>query len=114
MDLLDFAAGSASQAREIAAESVEAAIVEVLSEKPELTTCGEIAEAVICEKPDVQRWLTSQRVGKIVRDNLGLKTNHKKRGTVVERDAAKLEALKRRYGIVTESSPESEVVITAQ
>lgn len=102
-ELLQFARRSDHQKREIRSESIEAAIVRVLSGYgPKPPTCFEVAQAVIIAEqdnvPDLRRWFGPRKVGEIVRA-LGLETKHTEKGTVILLDGRKLRGLEARYGI---------------
>jgi hypothetical protein len=112
-DLLAFAQSADTRAREIGNESVEAAIVRALADciqRGESLTCKELAERSLeAEKQNIiglDRWLSANKVGRMVRE-MGFETRHTRDGAVVVADAERLRALTNRFGIVTESSPKA-------
>ena len=111
-DLLQFARRVDQQAKDVGKESVEAAIVRVVSDfhqKGEEPICAEIAEAVKYAEaeniPNLDRWLTPRKVGQIVRDQLGFQTRHTDRGTAVSWPPMRLHSLEEKYGIKRPSCP---------
>ena len=105
-DLLQFARRADEQSRDVGRESVEAAIVRALSsfqDQRKAPTCLEVTNAVLVAEfqnmPDLDRWLKPRTVGTIVRDQLGLKTKHTERGSVVLVERKRLRALQEKYGI---------------
>jgi hypothetical protein len=79
--LIEFARHSHSKAKVVASESAEAAIVQVLLDAPDgnILTCLDVCNIIDEDdrRRDVGKWLKPRTVGRIVRDELGLETEHK-------------------------------------
>ena len=106
-DLVEFARRSQSKAKVLASESAEAAIVQVLLDSVEgnILNCQDVCTMIADDGsfPDVAKWIRPRHVGRIVRDELGLETEHQKQGTVIKFDKEQLKVLAIRYGL-TEAS----------
>ena len=92
------------QAKDVGRDSIEAAIVRVLLEfqkRCKDPTCQEVFNDVLLAEqgntPDLEKWLNPRKLGQIVRDQLGLRTKHKERGSVVVLDAKRLIALASKF-----------------
>jgi hypothetical protein len=114
-DLLGFARQTESQNREMASESVDAAIVRVLwtqSQNGRGMTCKQVAEGVVeAEKGNIaglDRWLSANKVGAIVRE-MGLCTRHTRGGSVVVANASRLRYLMSRFGIAAQPATSTSV-----
>jgi hypothetical protein len=105
-DLIEFARRSHSKARVVASESAEAAIVQVLLDAPEdnIINCQDVCNMIDEDGrfPDTAKWIKPRHVGRIVRDELGLETEHKEQGTVINFSPEQIKNLAVRYGLIAE------------
>ena len=103
--LIRFTVGYEGETKEALGTSIDAHLVrEYLAQRKNSNppTCSELALAVRKAEggsdPNALRWLTAQKAGAMLRE-LGFRTVHRKRGTVVFIEGPKLEALCQKYGI---------------
>jgi hypothetical protein len=110
-DLIAFARRSYSKAKVVASESAEAVIVQVLLDAPEgnILTCQDVCNMISEDGhfPDIGKWLKPRSVGRIVRDELGLETEHREKGTVIKFSQAQITELAFQYGLIESSAVSS-------
>ena len=108
--LFDFAQAIDAQSMEERKTSVEAMLIDAYVHFGGKPTCKALVDQVLrtasVDDPSLLKWLSARSVSPILK-GLGFTTRHSRNGSEVSIEPARLAALCKRFGIVTEPSPTS-------